>query len=128
MAGNIATSEVIGSLEYATEVLGAKLVMVLGHSACGAVKATMEGTTVPGQIGSLYPYIRPAVEEAHDQGLDAVVAENVRNQVDILRAASPVLAASLRSGKVDVTGGMFNFRTGLVTPVQPAPRQPARRG
>jgi carbonic anhydrase len=128
VAGNIATSEVIGSLEYATEVLGAKLVMVLGHSACGAVKATMEGTAVPGQIGSLYPYIRPAVEEAHGQGLDSVVAENVRNQVDILRAASPVLAASLKSGKVDVTGGMFDFRTGLVTPVQAAPRQPARRG
>jgi carbonic anhydrase len=128
VAGNIATSEVIGSLEYATEVLGAKLVMVLGHSACGAVKATMEGTAVPGQIGSLYPYIRPAVEEAHGQGLDSVVAENVRNQVDILRAASPVLAASLKSGKVDVTGGMFDFRTGLVTPVQPQPRQPVRRG
>lgn len=128
VAGNIATSEVIGSLEYATEVLGAKLVMVLGHSACGAVKATMEGTAVPGQIGSLYPYIRPAVEEAHGQGLDSVVAENVRNQVDILRAASPVLAAALKAGKVDVTGGMFDFRTGLVTPVQPEPRQPARRG
>jgi len=129
VAGNIATSEIIGSLEYATEVLGAKLVMVLGHSACGAVKATMEGVAVPGQIGSLYPYIRPAVEDAHDRGLDAVVEENVRNQVEILRAASPVLAAALRAGKVDVTGGMFNFRTGLVTAVQPgAPLRPRRTG
>lgn len=128
VAGNIATSEIIGSLEYATEVLGAKLVMVLGHSACGAVKATMEGEAVPGQIGSLYPYIRPAVEEAHDRGLDAVVVENVRNQVDILRAASPVLATGLRARKVVVTGGMFNFRTGLVTLVEPQPAQPRRRG
>ncbi len=128
VAGNIATSEIIGSLEYATEVLGAKLVMVLGHSACGAVKATMEGAAVPGQIGSLYPYIRPAVEEAHDRGLDAVVVENVRNQVDILRAASPVLATGLRARKVVVTGGMFNFRTGLVTLVEPQPAQPRRRG
>ena len=117
VAGNIATSEVIGSLEYATEVLGAKVVMVLGHSACGAVKATMDGQVVPGQIGSLYPYIHPAVEDARGRGVDAVVEENVRNQVDILRAASPVLASALRGGKVVVAGGMFNFRTGLVTPV-----------
>ena len=122
VAGNIATSEVIGSLEYATEVLGAKVVMVLGHSACGAVKATMEGLVVPGQIGSLYPYIHPAVEDARSRGLDAVVEENVRNQVDILRAASPVLATALRTRKVVVAGGMFNFRTGLVTPVMPPPR------
>jgi carbonic anhydrase len=117
VAGNIATSEVIGSLEYATEVLGAKVVMVLGHSGCGAVKATMDGQVVPGQIGSLYPYIFPAVEDARARGLDAVVEENVRNQVDILRAASPVLATALRSRKVEVAGGMFNFRTGLVAPV-----------
>ncbi|HLL81238.1 MAG TPA: carbonic anhydrase [Longimicrobium sp.] len=117
VAGNIATSEVIGSLEYATEVLGAKVVMVLGHSACGAVKATMDGQVVPGQIGSLYPYIHPAVEDARGRGLDAVVEENVRNQVDILRAASPVLVAGLRARKVEVAGGMFNFRTGLVTRV-----------
>lgn len=122
VAGNIATSEMIGSLEYSTEVLGAKVVMVLGHSACGAVKATMDGTAVPGQIGSLYPYIHPAVEEAEARGLDAVVVENVRNQVDILRAASPVLAAGLKANTVIVTGGMFNFRTGLVTPVEPMSR------
>jgi carbonic anhydrase len=126
VAGNIATSEMIGSLEYSTEVLGAKVVMVLGHSACGAVKATMDGTAVPGQIGSLYPYIHPAVEDAASGGLDAVVMENVRNQVDILRAASPVLAAALKANKVIVTGGMFNFRTGLVTPVETAPRVGAR--
>lgn len=119
VAGNIATSEVIGSLEYATEVLGSKLVLVLGHSACGAVKATMEGHAVPGQIGSLYPYIRPAVDEAREHGLDAVITENVRNQVGILRAASPVLAESIRGGKVDVAGGVFDFRTGLVRMLGP---------
>ncbi len=82
----------------------------------------MEGEAVPGQIGSLYPYIRPAVDKAHGQGLDAVVVENVRSQVNILRAASPVLSAAIRARKVDVAGGMFNFRTGLVSMVGPAAR------
>jgi carbonic anhydrase len=115
VAGNIASSEIIGSLEYATEVLGAKLVLVLGHSACGAVKATMGGEAVPGQIGSLYPYIRPAVDRAQSHDVDTVVMENVRTQVNILRAASPVLAAAIREGTADVAGAMFDFRTGLVT-------------
>lgn len=122
VAGNIASSEIIGSLEYATAVLGAKIVMVLGHSACGAVKATMEGISVPGQIGSLYPYIRPAVDKAHGQGVDAVVMENVRSQVNILRAASPVLAEAIRRRTVDVAGGMFDFRTGHVSMVGPVTR------
>jgi carbonic anhydrase len=117
VAGNIATSEVIGSLEYATQVLGASLVMVLGHTACGAVRATLDGEVVPGRIGSLYPYLHPAVEEARARGLDAVAEANVRNQVDVLRAASPVLGAALRSRRIGVSGGMFDFRTGRVTPV-----------
>jgi carbonic anhydrase len=120
VAGNIASSEVIGSLEYATAVLGAKLVLVLGHSACGAVKATMQGEAVPGQIGSLYPYIRPAVDRAQSHDVDTVVVENVRTQVNILRAASPVLAGGIREGTANVVGGMFDFRTGLVTIVEAA--------
>ena len=114
LAGNVASSEAIGSLEYAAQLLGAQLVMVLGHTACGAVKATMENEVVPGQIGSLYPYIRPAVESEHENGSDAVVAENVRNQVQILRNASPVLAARVANGTLDVVGAVFDFRTGLV--------------
>lgn len=120
VAGNVASSEIIGSLEYATAVLGAKLVLVLGHTACGAVQATMEAQAVPGQIGSLYPYIHPAVDRARGQGVDAVVRENVLGQVDILRSASTVLAAAVREGRVEVTGGTFDFRTGLVTLVEPS--------
>jgi len=115
IAGNIATSEAIGSLEYGASVLGARLVLVLGHSACGAVAATMKAETVPGQIGSLYPYIHPAVQSTQGKGVDAVVRENVRNQVQILQKASPVLADLGREKKVRVVGGIFDFRTGLVT-------------
>ena len=118
VAGNVATAEVIGSIEYATELLGTIVVLTLGHTGCGAVRATMDGTAAPGLIGSLYPYINPAVEDAGAQGIDAVVAENVRNQVDTLRNASPVLGARLAAGTLRVEGGVFDFRTGLVTLVE----------
>ena len=114
VAGNVATSELIGSLEYATAILGARVVLVLGHSGCGAVAATIAGAMMPGQIGSLYPYIHTAVDQAGAQGEDAVVAANVRNQVGVLQRASPVLAELRQDGRVVVAGGVFDFRTGLV--------------
>lgn len=121
VAGNIATSEVIGSLEYASAALGTQLVMVLGHTACGAVSATVQGDPVPGQIGSLFPYIHPAAEEvAEEMGeseappVPAVIAQNVRHQVNILREASPVLRDLGREGKLQVVGGVFHFDTGRV--------------
>jgi carbonic anhydrase len=117
VAGNIATSELIGSLEYSSQILGSKLVLVLGHTGCGAVSATMKAGEVPGQIGSLYPHIYPAVDRAGEKGLDTVIAENVRNQVNTLRRASPVLGGLTRGGKLDVVGGVFDFTTGLVNMV-----------
>ena len=62
VAGNIATADLIASLEYGAALLGTKAIMVLGHSNCGAVKATIDGKAVPGQISTLYRSIRPAVD------------------------------------------------------------------
>jgi carbonic anhydrase len=73
-AGNIATPQIIGSLEYGTLVLGSRVLMVLGHTGCGAVAATLKGDPVPGQIGSLYPYIYPAIIQAGSKDLKTVVA------------------------------------------------------
>ena len=64
VAGNITTPEITASLEYGVAVLGTKVLMVLGHGNCGAVKATIEGKAVPGQISALYAPIRPAVDAA----------------------------------------------------------------
>ncbi len=121
LAGNIATSAAIGTLEYGTRVLGSKLLMVLGHTACGAVSATMSMGEVPGQIGSLFPYIQPAAERVAQkhagQGkpqLSEVIAENVRYQVEILRRASPVIAGLIRAGELQVVGAVFHFGTGRV--------------
>lgn len=121
VAGNIATAEVVGSLEYATRLLGSQLVIVLGHTACGAVAATVQATEVPGQIGTLFPYIHPAAEKVNEalpgEGtppIPAVIEENVRHQVRLLRNASPVIAGLNRDKKVAVVGGVFHFETGRV--------------
>lgn len=113
-AGNIATSEIIGSLEYGTLLLGSQVLMVLGHSSCGAVTATVKGGAVPGQIGSLYPYIHPAAEDVASGDLTAIIAQNVRNQVNLLRNASPVIKDLVNTGKLRVVGAVFDFHDGRV--------------
>lgn len=114
-AGNIVTPELIGSLEFGTLVLGARTLMVLGHTGCGAVKATIAGDAVPGQISALYRHIQPAVERTPTRELEEVTRENVRVQVRLLRTASPVLAQLVREEKLSVTGGVYDLQTGRVT-------------
>ena len=64
VAENVITPEIIGSLEYGAAVLGTKVILVMGHSNCGAVKATIQGNDVPGQISALFPHLQPAVNQA----------------------------------------------------------------
>ena len=64
IAGNVATPECIGSLEFATYLLGAKVLYILGHTSCGAVEAAAQGKEVPGQISTLFQHIRPAIKAA----------------------------------------------------------------
>lgn len=116
IAGNIASSENIGSLEFGTQILGAKVIYVLGHSSCGAVTATMQGREVPGQISSLFQYIRPAVKVAKGD-VEVAVRENVRNQAQLLAEASPVISRLIQRGELLVAGGVYNLSTGLVESV-----------
>ncbi len=114
VAGNMITPEIIGSLEYGAAVLGTKVILVLGHSNCGAVKATMQGKEVPGQISSLFPHIQPAVDEAgHD--LIAATKANAKLQAKLLRESSTVIAGLVKSGGVKVTSGYYDVGSGAVT-------------
>lgn len=116
VAGNIVTNEIIGSLEFGTAVLGSKVLMVLGHSACGAVAATVSGSAVPGVISSLYYSIAPAVQKTKGANLDATIAENVRVQIEQLKV-SPVLSGLVNEGKLKIVGGVYDLASGKVVEV-----------
>ena len=113
VAGNIATAEQIASLEYGVAVLGCKAIIVMGHSDCGAVKASISAKEVPGQISALYPYLRPAVDVA---GTDvaAVTRANVVNQVKILSEASPVFSSYIAKKNLAIVGGVYDLGSGKV--------------
>ncbi len=114
-AGNVISPELVGSLEFGTLVLGAKVLVVLGHTQCGAVKATIAGEPVPGQISSLYSRIQPAVERSATRDPEEVARENVRIQARLLRTSSPVIAQLVRDRKLMVAGGIYDLASGAVT-------------
>jgi len=119
VAGNIVTPEETGSEEYGTLVLGAKVLMVLGHERCGAVKAAIDGGKLPGQIGSLVEAILPAVKKSERQPgdrLENAVKANVLMQVDKLKA-SPVIADLVKEKKLMVVGAYYDLDTATVSPV-----------
>ncbi|MGN8093433.1 carbonic anhydrase [Methylobacterium sp. 22177] len=122
VAGNFVTTDGLASLEYGVSVLGAPLILVLGHSDCGAVKATIDvmktDATLPGHLPVLIDAIRPAVdlaEKARAQDpLAEAVAQNVRHSVRRLQQAGPILAETVAAGRVKVMGGFYDIGTGRV--------------
>jgi carbonic anhydrase len=125
VAGNVvsgAGATVKGSIEYAVAELNVSLVMVLGHSQCGAVKAAAKHIAdkdpLPGAIAELVNTIKPAVVKAKGEGgnlLEEAIKANVGIGVERLKALEPVLADPVRKGRVKVVGGVYDLRTGGVT-------------
>lgn len=115
-AGNIATPEETGSLEFGTLILGSKVLMVMGHENCGAVKATIDGNAVPGQIGSIIDAIKPALTNLSQSGdkLENAVKANVLFQMERLKQ-SPVISQLIEEGKLKVVGGYYDLDTGEVS-------------
>jgi carbonic anhydrase len=114
VAGNIATAEMIASLEYGAAVLGTKAIMVLAHANCGAVKATIDAKAVPGQISALYRSIRPAVEQA-GPNLEAASKANAKIQAGLLRTSSPLLAEMIGKGQLKIVAAYYDLANGAVT-------------
>jgi carbonic anhydrase len=117
VAGNIAITEEVGSLEFGTAVLGAKILMVMGHERCGAVDATLKGASVPGQIGSLLDAIRPSLAKAKGlpgDPLENACKANIAYQVEQLKK-SPVLAELITAGKLKIVGGYYDLDKGTVS-------------
>jgi carbonic anhydrase len=124
VAGNVisgAGATVKGSIEYAIAELNVSLVMVLGHSNCGAVKAAVKhidaNDALPGAINELVNTIKPAVARAKGQKGDALenaIKANVELGVERLKSLEPILARPVKDGKVKVVGGVYDLRTGSV--------------
>jgi len=114
VAGNLVTPEIIGSLEYGVAVLGVRALLVLGHTNCGAVKAAMKADAVPGQISSLYPHLRRAVEQSGGN-MDGAIKANAQIQAELLRTSSPVIRDAVKAGQLRVEAGIYDLATGKVT-------------
>lgn len=123
IAGNYVTTDVLASLEYGAAVLNAPLIMVLGHTRCGAVSATVKAfekhAEFPGHIQSivtaLMPAVRAAAAEPHQGTLiQAATIQNIKQTVQQLQEATPILSKAVRAGKVKVVGGLYHLETGRV--------------
>ena len=123
VAGNFVTTDGLGSLEYGAAVLGTKLILVLGHTSCGAIDATVtalqKGNKLPGHIADLVRAMKPGVEPAlkqpgDDLQLRAVIA-NVKHNVERLKNSKPILAGIIAKKQLGVAGGVYDIATGKVT-------------
>jgi carbonic anhydrase len=122
LAGNFANDDAIASLEYAVKFLGVPLVMVLGHSNCGALSAAIkvveDNAELPGYLPGLVQSLKPAVEAAKAKSpkdlLAAAIAENVILNVKRLETTQPLLASFAQRGQVKITGGVYDLANGRV--------------
>jgi carbonic anhydrase len=123
VAGNVLNDDIIGSMEFSCKVSGAKLIAVIGHSNCGAVKGAIDDVQL-GSLTSLLAKIKPAMGEADAGGEPAnsknkkfvqkVAEANVRLAMQQVRERSPVLREMIDAGKIGLVGGMYDLSTGQV--------------
>ncbi len=124
VAGNIVAPTQIGSIEFAAEQFGTRLVVVLGHSRCGAVLATLEQLRKPQEhrsvnlktiVERIRPAIEPLVNTSDRQALEqAAVRANIRNSTEQLRHGSPILEQLIRDGGLIIAGAEYSLETGEV--------------
>jgi carbonic anhydrase len=131
VAGNVAATDEIGSIEYAVDHLAAPLVVVLGHSQCGAVTAVVDDTKLPPNIASLVAPIKPAVDKARadnpdaakDVLLQAAITDNVWQAVEDMLRQSPIIREKVKDGRVQVVGALYDLDSGQVQWLGPHPDQ-----
>lgn len=123
-AGQVIDDAVLGSLEFAVEE-GVKLIMVLGHQSCGAVKATINTIQTDGhpegQVATLVQAIKPAVIEAQSEPgdlLDNSVKANVTLEVEYLKSSSSIISTAVGEGAIKLVGARYALETGAVTPIE----------
>ena len=123
VAGNFENTDILGSMEFATKVSGAKVVLVLGHGECGAVKAAIDRAEL-GNITEMLGNIRPAIESLSDyegdrtsanpEFVQMVVEKNVRLTVEDIRERSPILREMEAAGQIKIAGALYDMKTGVI--------------
>ena len=116
-AGEVVDEVGLGSIEYAVEHLGTRLVVVLGHQHCGAVSAAVAGGTETGDIPDVLKAISPAIEETKGKPGDAIenaVRANARDIAKRLQSAGPIIAPRVQSGEVKIVAAYYSLDTGQV--------------
>jgi len=124
VAGNIVNEDILGSMEFSCKLAGAKLVLVIGHEYCGAIKGAIDNVKL-GNLSTLLNKIRPAIDNCGDfQGektsknsafVDLVIRENVKVTVEAIRSQSEVLREMEKAGEIKIVGSYYDMDTGLVT-------------
>ncbi|MBV7485361.1 carbonic anhydrase [Bordetella sp. BOR01] len=123
IAGNIANNDLLGSMEFACAAAGAKVVLVMGHTACGAVAGAIDNVEL-GNLTGLLKVIKPAVDATQFSGersaknpqfVDAVAKTNVQHTIDAIRKNSPILADLEKQGKIKIVGSMYDLSNGMLT-------------
>lgn len=126
IAGNFVNEDILGSMEFACKLAGTKLIVVLGHTACGAIKGACDGAKM-GNLTKLIEKITPAVNavkeptEASERNsknldfVDEVAKTNVQLTIDRIHAESPILTEMEKDGEIKIVGAMYDINTGAVT-------------
>jgi carbonic anhydrase len=123
VAANIENTDILGSIEFATKVSGAKLIVVLGHENCGAISAAIDNVQL-GNITALLENVKPAVEalsdypgektSANPEFVHLVAEKNVELTIQNILEKSPIVAEMVEAGEVNIVGGMYNLHSGDV--------------
>lgn len=125
VAGDIENEDQLGSMEFATKIAGAKLVMVLGHESCGAVKGACQGVQL-GNLTELLEKIEPAINDVkgfsveertveNAEFVSAVIKQNVKQTVSDIRRRSPVLSDLEKNSEIRIVGAVYSLKTGEVS-------------
>lgn len=123
IAGNILNEDILGSMEFACKVAGSKVIVVLGHTKCGAIKGACDDVKL-GNLSTLLNKVKPAIEAerstkqnrtaSNGEFVENVAALNVRQTLNQIPARSPIIAEQIEKGEIALIGGMYNVETGVV--------------
>jgi len=124
VAGNFVNEDLLGSMEFGCKVSGAKLILVLGHESCGAIKAAIDNVKL-GNITAMLSKIQPAIKKSqdftgqkdskNDAFVEYVTKNNVRNTIETIKAKSPILKDMADKNEIKIVGAYYNLKTGEVT-------------